>query len=141
MLKTSLYYAQVNGQVEASNKALIKLITRKIEESPWWWHEILFEALWAHRTAKHGVTKATPFELVYGQEAVLPVKINLQTYRVYHQDTLSTMDYIGLMMDVIDGIPEERLEALKEIEKEKVRVARAYNKKVRVKSFQVGELV
>jgi hypothetical protein len=30
---------------------------------------------------------------------------------------------------------------LKEIEKDKIRVARAYNKKVKLKSFQVGDLV
>jgi hypothetical protein len=30
---------------------------------------------------------------------------------------------------------------LKEIEKDKIRVARAYNKKVKLKSFHVGDLV
>jgi hypothetical protein len=34
-----------------------------------------------------------------------------------------------------------RLKALKEIEKDKARVAKAYNKKVKSKSFQVRELV
>jgi len=34
-----------------------------------------------------------------------------------------------------------RIEALKEIEKDKSRVARANNKKVKNKSFQVGDLV
>jgi hypothetical protein len=33
------------------------------------------------------------------------------------------------------------MSALKEIEKDKTGVARVYNKKVRPKSFQVGELV
>ena len=33
------------------------------------------------------------------------------------------------------------MKALKEIEKDKLRVARAYNKKVKLKSFQVGDLV
>jgi hypothetical protein len=33
------------------------------------------------------------------------------------------------------------LQALKEIEKEKIRVARAYNKKVKLKSFQIGDLI
>ena len=33
------------------------------------------------------------------------------------------------------------MKALKEIEKDKLRVARAYNKKVKFKSFQVGDLV
>jgi hypothetical protein len=41
----------------------------------------------------------------------------------------------------IDEVIDKRMRALKEIEKDKVRVARAYNKKVRLKLFQVGELV
>ena len=45
------------------------------------------------------------------------------------------------MMDNIDDVSEWRMQALKEIEKDKLRVARAYNKKVKAKSFQVGELV
>ena len=45
------------------------------------------------------------------------------------------------MMDNINEVSDKRLQALKENEKDKLRVARAYNKKVRAKSFQVGELV
>ena len=44
-------------------------------------------------------------------------------------------------MDNIDEVSDKRLQALREIEKDKLWVARAYNKKVRAKSFQVGELV
>jgi hypothetical protein len=49
---------------------LIKLIKKKIEENPRRWHEVLSEALWAHCISRHGAIKVTPFELVYGQEAV-----------------------------------------------------------------------
>src|SRR3954469_18596239 len=45
------------------------------------------------------------------------------------------------MMDRIDEVPEKRLKALQEIEKEKSRIAKAYNKKVKEKSFQIGDLV
>jgi hypothetical protein len=45
------------------------------------------------------------------------------------------------MMDNIDEVTDVRLKALKEIEKDKAWVAKAYNKKVKSKSFQVGELV
>ena len=38
---------------------------------------MLSEALWAHSISRHGATKVTPFEIVYGQEAVLPVEVNL----------------------------------------------------------------
>jgi transposase len=34
LLNSSPYYAQANGQVEASNQILIKLIKKKIEEQP-----------------------------------------------------------------------------------------------------------
>ena len=45
------------------------------------------------------------------------------------------------MMDNIDEVTDKRIQALKEIEKDKLRVARAYNKKVKGKSFQFGDLV
>ena len=77
---------------------------------------------------------------MYGQEVVLPVEINLQALRIARQDDLSAVDYSNLMMDKIDEVPEERLKALHEIEKEKLRVAKAYNKKVMEKSFQIGDL-
>jgi hypothetical protein len=102
---------------------------------------VLSEALWAHRTSRHGATKVTPFEIVYGQEVMLPVEINLQSYRVANHETLSVVDYIEAMMDKVDGVPESRLKLLEEIEKDKLRVAKAYNKRVSGKSFQVEELV
>jgi transposase InsO family protein len=77
LLSSSLYYAQANSQAKSNNKTLIKLIKKKIEENPKRWHEVLSEALWAHRISKHSATKVTPFELVYGQEVILPVKVNL----------------------------------------------------------------
>ena len=114
---------------ESSNKILIKLIKKKVEENPRRWHEVLSEALWAHRISRHGATKVTPFELVYGQEAVLPVEVNLDTYRLTKQNDLSTIYYRDFRMDNIDEVTDKCLRALKRIEKDKLQVARAYNKK------------
>ena len=111
LLNSSPYYAQVNGQAEFRNKILIKLIKKKIEESPRRWHEVLSEALWAHRISRHGATKVTPFELVYGQEAVLPVEVNLDAYRLAKQNDLSAVDYHDLMMDNIDEVTDKRLKS------------------------------
>jgi hypothetical protein len=49
-------------------------------------------------------------------------------------------EYTELMMGKIDDIPESRFRALREI-KEKLKIAKAYNKHVIEKSFQVGDLV
>ncbi len=141
LLSSSPYYAQANGQAESSNKTLLKFVKKKIEEYPKRWHEVLSEALWAHRISKHGVTKVSPFELVYGQEAVLPVEVNVGSLRYIKQDDLSVEEYQTLMGDNLDDVTDKRLYALGDIEKEKKRVAKAYNKRVIAKLFQVGDLV
>jgi transposase InsO family protein len=66
LIRSSPYYAQANGQAKTSNQNLIKLIKRKIDEHPRRWHEVLLEALWAHRISCHGATKTSPYHLVYG---------------------------------------------------------------------------
>jgi hypothetical protein len=117
LLNSSPYYAQANGQAEASNEILIKLIKKKIEEHQRRWHEVLSEALWAHRVSRYGATKVTPFELVFGQEVILPMEINLQTCRVVRQNDLSAKEYTDLMMDKLDEAPGGRFRAMMQIEK------------------------
>jgi hypothetical protein len=97
--------------------------------------------MWVHRTSRHGATKVTPFELVYEQEVVLPVEVSLRNLRITGQDYLLAKEYTKLMMDKVDEAPESRLKALEEIEKEKIKIVKAYNKRVVEKSFQVGDLV
>ena len=120
---------------------MIKLIKKKIEDHPKRWHEVLTKALWAHRISRHEAPEVTPYELVYGQEAVLPVEVNLDAFRIAKQNELSIDEYCDLMIDNIDDVTDKRLEALKAIDKDKAPVARDYNKKVKAKTFQLGELV
>jgi hypothetical protein len=45
------------------------------------------------------------------------------------------------MLDRLDKVSDERVKAFSEIERDKLRVARAYNKRVKEKIIQVGDLV
>jgi hypothetical protein len=45
------------------------------------------------------------------------------------------------MMVKIDDIPESRFKALEEIEMEKIKIVKVYNKRVIEKPFQLGDLV
>jgi hypothetical protein len=128
LLSSSPYYAQANGQAKSSNKIIIKLIKKKIEENPKRWHEVLSEALWTHHISKHSATKVTPFELVYGQEAILPVEVNLDALRIARQNELSAVDCHNVMLDILNEVSDKRVNALGEIERDKLRVTRAYNK-------------
>jgi transposase InsO family protein len=70
LLNSSPYYAQANGQAEAYNKGIIKLIKRKINKQLRRWHTSLNEALWAYWMACHGSTKVSPYQLVYEHEVL-----------------------------------------------------------------------
>jgi hypothetical protein len=141
LIRSSPYYAQANGQAEASNQSLIKLIKRKIDEHPRRWHEVLSEASWAHRISCHGATKTSPYHLVYGQEAVLPWEITANSRCVEFQKDLTAEQYAALMNDNVEDLTELRLWSLEKIRENKAKVAHAYNKKVMLKEFQVRDLV
>ena len=46
------------------------------------WSEKLLFALWAYRTSFRISTGATPYSLVYGMKAVLPIEIEMRSLRV-----------------------------------------------------------
>jgi hypothetical protein len=54
---------------------------------------------------------------------------------------LSAIDYHNLMLDGLDEVSDKRVKALGEIERDKLRVAKAYKKRVKKKLFQDGDLV
>nr|CAE03289.2 OSJNBb0046P18.5 [Oryza sativa Japonica Group] len=141
LLNSSPYYAQANGQAEASNKSLTKLIKRKISNYPRQWHIRLAKALWSYRMACHGSIQVPPYKLVYGHEAVLPWEVRIGSRRSELQDDLTADEYYNLMADEREDLVQSRLRALAKVTKYKERVARHYNKKVVPKSFSEGELV
>lgn len=86
---------------------------------------VLSEALWAHRVSGHGATKITYFELVYVQEIMLFIELNLNAYRLAKQKELSIVMYHDLIMNNIDEVIYNRLKALNDMEHDKAQVARA----------------
>jgi hypothetical protein len=78
---------------------------------------------------------------VYGQEVVLPWEITAGSRRVEFQNNLTAEEYPALMNDNIKDLTELRLWLLERIKENKAKVARAYNKKVKLKEFQVEDLV
>jgi hypothetical protein len=135
LIRSSLHYAQANEQDEASNQSLIKLVKRKIDEYPRRWHKILSEVLWAHRISCHEATKTSPYHLVYGQEAVLPWEITTGSRHVEFQNDQIAEEYAALMNDNIKDLTELRLWSLERIKENKAKVARTYNKKVKLEEF------
>ena len=139
-LNSSPYRPQMNGAVEAANKN-IKKILAKTAENHRDWHERLPFALMAYRTSIRTSTGATPYSLVYGMEAVLPVEIEIPSLRILSQDGLEEVDWIQQRMDQLNLIDEKRLKAICHGQCYQQRVAKSFNKKVRPRQFQERDLV
>jgi hypothetical protein len=141
LLNSSPYYARTNGQVEASNRSLIKLIKHKVDDRPRKWHDFLSEELWAYQMACHGATKVSPYQLVCGHEAVLPWELKTGLRWLALQNQLTTDEYKTLMIDESEELVGHRLRAFGNIEANKWKVARAYDKKVKLKAFREEDLI
>jgi transposase InsO family protein len=76
------YYLQANGQVEAINKVLITMLRRMIGIHKTSWQTMLFLVLWAYQTSVKSTTGFTPFRLVYGVEAILPIECEIPSLKL-----------------------------------------------------------
>ena len=57
------------------NKNLIMIIKKTVDQNQKNWHKALVNALWADRITKKASIGTSPFNLVYGREAVLPTHL------------------------------------------------------------------
>jgi hypothetical protein len=65
----------------------------------------------------------------------LPIEVSLNVVRFAKQNDITICDYYNSMMDNIDEVTDKRVVALGEIERDKIMVAKSYNKKVKTKLF------
>ncbi|XP_050386257.1 uncharacterized protein LOC126802648 [Argentina anserina] len=134
----SVAHPKTNGQVEAANKLIKSLLRKKLGEAKGLWPEKLDEVVWAIRTTPTEATGETPFCLMYGTEAVLPIEVIQPTQRVSLFDPETNSDSIHLDKDLLE---EKRITAHRRNIQNKQRVARFYNSRVKSRTLQVGDWV
>ncbi|CAL2237907.1 unnamed protein product [Prunus armeniaca] len=140
LLQSTPYYTQANGHVESRNKVILNIIRKMLEENPRQWHENLLETLWAYRTSKREATCMTPCAQTYGHDAILPMEITVQSIRISQQHNQIGEDYSQAMLLELEGLDTSRIDALNKLLAGKEAVARAYNERVKNKSFEEGEI-
>ena len=58
------------------------------------WSEKLPFALWAYRTSFRTSTGSTPYSLVYGMKAMLPIEIEMGSLRVALEHQISETEWV-----------------------------------------------
>ena len=98
----------MNGTVEVANKNVKKIIAKAIETYKNW-HEKLPFALHAYRTGVRTSTGATPYSLIYGMEAVLPIKVEIPSLRVLREVELEEVEWVQARYEQLNLIEEKRI--------------------------------
>src|SRR4030066_1777024 len=98
----------MNGAVEAANKNIKKIIQKMVETYKDW-HEMLPFALHGYRTSVRTSTGATPFSLVYGMEAILPIEVEIPSMRVFMEAKLDEAEWVQARYDQVNLIDEKRM--------------------------------
>ena len=89
---SSVCNPQCNGQAEAANKQILYGLQKKLEDAKAKWIDEIYDVLWSLRTTVKEANGQTPFGLVYGSEALLPVEIGVQTVRLKHLDPMENQE-------------------------------------------------
>ena len=74
-------------------------------------------------------------------EAVLPLERQIPSSRIVIQEGLTGEENAKLKLQELEALDEKRLEAQQRLECYQARLSSAFNKRVKPRSFQVGDLV
>ncbi|XP_028113517.1 uncharacterized protein LOC114311589 [Camellia sinensis] len=138
---SSRYHAPANGLTKAFNKTLCKILKKMVDKNKRARHEKLQEALWAYRTSHRTPTQATPYSLVFGGEVVLPLEVQIPSLQVAIQESLTEDESARVRLAELETLDVRRLYAQQNLEIYQQRMANAFNKRVRLRSFKKGDLV
>jgi hypothetical protein len=83
LIHSTSYYPQGNELAESSNKSLIKIIKRLLEDNKKAWDSKLKFSLWDDRVTTERSLCISPFQLVYGTEEVFPSHISLPVEKFF----------------------------------------------------------
>ncbi|KAF8725758.1 hypothetical protein HU200_020310 [Digitaria exilis] len=138
----SVAHPRANGQVESANGMLLDglkaRMERTLKKAEGRWMKELFPVVWGLRSQPSKATGQSPFFLVYGSEAVLPVDVMHGAPRV--EEFQEAMADEQRMLEV-DTAEEARLAALLHNAAYLQGIRRFHDKNVKTRSFQIGDLV
>jgi hypothetical protein len=131
-------YPQSNGQAEAYNWTVLDGIKKRLEDAKGRWVKELLNVLWTFRFTPRRLTKETPFSLAYGLKAIIPLEIGLPTLRTSEWEPKRNDLAQSQALDLLE---ERREHAMIRLASYQQQLKKGYNKNVRPRSFQQGDLV
>ncbi|XP_019236178.1 PREDICTED: uncharacterized protein LOC109216473 [Nicotiana attenuata] len=132
------YLPASNGQVVSSNKTILNIMKKKLENANGLWSEVLSEVLLAYCTMPKTSTWETPHSLVYGTDAIIPVEVGERSLR-YSNDSGPRKNE-NRRQD-LDEVEEIRDMAYIRMIAQKQQAEQYYNQKAKIRPLKIGDYV
>ena len=98
-------------------------------------------SLHGYRTSVRTSNGETPFSLVYGLDAVLPVEVEIPSLRVMMDTKLDEAEWIQTRLDQLNLIKEKRLASHCHGKLYQQCLKREFDKKIRPREVHISDLV
>ncbi|XP_020547166.1 uncharacterized protein LOC110011435 [Sesamum indicum] len=130
--------AEAVAKVEVANRIILQHLKTRLDSKRSWLDE-LPGVLWAFRTTPRSSIGETPFCLVFGTEALIPAEIGEESHRVTMYNPMTNHE--ERLLDLELNEEKKREVAYAKMLHHKSLMMRSYNKRLRPRQFQVGDLV
>ncbi|MCO5565066.1 hypothetical protein L7F22_018737 [Adiantum nelumboides] len=138
---TTPYYPQCNDLNERFNGELVQILSKVTEHQGKNWDLELPSALWAYRTLVKTGTGFTPFHLVYGKEALLPVEVELPAVKMLEKLLGQSSDAFKQRLLKLQEVQLDRMSALELYGQMQEKALEKINEKVKSKGIKKHDLV
>jgi len=91
-------------------------LKRRLDKAKGTWAEEVPRIVWAYHTTSQSITRETPFSLLYGSDAMIPVEIQENSLRFLNFVVKESNEERKVNLDLLDEVREEariKAEALK----------------------------
>ena len=125
---------------ESSNKSLIIIIKKLLQENKKAWNTKLVFALWANRVSTKKSIGTSPFQLVYGVDAIFPTSLAMLVMK-YVQEEDSEPNLVQRRINQLTEVHQEREALCERVQGYQNKVKQVFDKRAKMTSFELGDMV